>query len=229
MITRKTARSAGPGSFGAHGKGPGRPRARRAFTLVEVIVTLVILAILAAIAVPALTGYIDKARDKQYIAQARNDMVALRTLLTEAYAAGEMDGDTWMIYGDQGASDDAKIFFINFMSKYLINDYYGYFRRASALIGEPYDVNEPSRGGSDPSWESWAVAARDSDANAFTADGFVYLYYPEGIYGPEVICVTYKLGHADESTYNDMLNYLNEYGRYDPDAGYEVYRLTNGG
>lgn len=35
---------------------------RKGFTLVEVIVVLVILAILAAIMIPALTGYIDKAK-----------------------------------------------------------------------------------------------------------------------------------------------------------------------
>ena len=37
----------------------------KGFTLVELIVVLVILAILAAILVPALLGYIDKAREKQ--------------------------------------------------------------------------------------------------------------------------------------------------------------------
>ena len=36
--------------------------AKRGFTLVELIVVLVILAILAALLIPALTGYIDKAR-----------------------------------------------------------------------------------------------------------------------------------------------------------------------
>ena len=37
---------------------------KRGFTLVELIVVLVILAILAALLVPALTGYIDKAKKK---------------------------------------------------------------------------------------------------------------------------------------------------------------------
>lgn len=37
---------------------------KKGFTLVELIVVLVILAILAALLIPALTGYIDKARNK---------------------------------------------------------------------------------------------------------------------------------------------------------------------
>jgi type IV pilus assembly protein PilA len=61
---------------------------KKGFTLVEVIVVLVILAILAAIAIPALTGYIDKARDRSLIAEARNIRVALLTIATEEYAEG---------------------------------------------------------------------------------------------------------------------------------------------
>ena len=37
---------------------------KRGFTLVELIVVLVILAILAALLIPALTGYIDKAKKR---------------------------------------------------------------------------------------------------------------------------------------------------------------------
>ncbi len=57
------------------------------FTLVELIVVLVILAILAALLIPALTGYIDKAREKQVIAEARQAVMATQTLADEAYAA----------------------------------------------------------------------------------------------------------------------------------------------
>lgn len=44
---------------------------KKGFTLVELIVVLVILAILAALLVPALTGYIDKAKNKAIIAETR--------------------------------------------------------------------------------------------------------------------------------------------------------------
>lgn len=47
------------------------PRSRSGFTLVELIVVLVILGVLATFAVPALTGYIDSAKEKQAVSEAQ--------------------------------------------------------------------------------------------------------------------------------------------------------------
>ena len=58
---------------------------KKGFTLVELIVVLVILAILAAILVPALLGYIDKAREKQITTNAHAAYVATQAILDEEY------------------------------------------------------------------------------------------------------------------------------------------------
>jgi len=58
----------------------------KGFTLVELIVVLVILAILAAILVPALLGYIDEAKRKQDLLNAKNCLTAMQAQLVECYA-----------------------------------------------------------------------------------------------------------------------------------------------
>ena len=65
-----------------------KKRNDKGFTLVELIVVLVILAILAAILIPALLGYIDKAREKQVTTNAEAAYVAAQALATEAYGKG---------------------------------------------------------------------------------------------------------------------------------------------
>lgn len=62
---------------------------KRGFTLVELIVVLVILAILAALLVPALTGYIDKAKKSQVIAETRMIVQAVQTEVVELYSTDE--------------------------------------------------------------------------------------------------------------------------------------------
>ncbi|MEG1632302.1 MAG: prepilin-type N-terminal cleavage/methylation domain-containing protein, partial [Hydrogenoanaerobacterium sp.] len=62
-----------------------KKRSKSGFTLVEVIVVLVILAILAAISIPALTGYIDKAKDKQLISEARSWYAAAQATASKSY------------------------------------------------------------------------------------------------------------------------------------------------
>ena len=61
---------------------------KKGFTLVELIVVLVILAILAALLIPALTKYIDKAKEKQIVAETRQSVMAAQTIADELYGNG---------------------------------------------------------------------------------------------------------------------------------------------
>jgi prepilin-type N-terminal cleavage/methylation domain-containing protein len=58
----------------------------KGFTLVELIVVLVILAILAAILVPALLGYIDRAKQQQIVLNAKSCLTAAQAEFSSMYA-----------------------------------------------------------------------------------------------------------------------------------------------
>lgn len=73
---------------------------KKGFTLVELIVVLVILAILAALLIPALTGYIDRAKEKDIIAETRQTVMAAQTLVDEAYAKKDIGSDNITVGGD---------------------------------------------------------------------------------------------------------------------------------
>lgn len=60
------------------------------FTLVELIVVLVIL---AALLIPALTGYINKAKEKKVIAETRMAVMAVQTMNSDYYAAKNANMD----------------------------------------------------------------------------------------------------------------------------------------
>lgn len=64
---------------------------KRGFTLVELIIVLVILAILAALLIPALTGYIDKAKKDQVIAETRMLHEAVQTEMSELYGSANWE------------------------------------------------------------------------------------------------------------------------------------------
>lgn len=90
-------------------------RKNNGFTLVELIVILVILAILMVIMVPALSGWIRKAREKQYMLECRSCVMAAQSLVVEEYGrgtAGEwtaaaMEGDRRSAIKELAKVDDA--------------------------------------------------------------------------------------------------------------------------
>ena len=82
---------------------------KKGFTLVELIVVLVILAILAALLVPALTGYIDKAREQSMITEGSLVLTAAQATVSEAYGTGDLkvgaDGSTITVSNKSALAD----------------------------------------------------------------------------------------------------------------------------
>jgi len=70
----------------------------KGFTLVEIIVVLVILAILAAFTIPTMLGFVNDAKSKAHIAEAREVYVAAQSVATEKFAkngtVATLDGST---------------------------------------------------------------------------------------------------------------------------------------
>ena len=64
-------------------------KSKKGFTLVELIVVLVILAVLAAMLVPALTGYIKRARQEKDYQMAATVLTAAQSAATYQYSKGQ--------------------------------------------------------------------------------------------------------------------------------------------
>lgn len=98
------------------------------FTLVELIVVLVILAILAALLIPALTGYINKAKEKKIIAETRMAIMAVQTMNSDYYAAKNADIDWTKLtdaqkkeFKELAEIDDTTVSNVKFNAKHAVD------------------------------------------------------------------------------------------------------------
>lgn len=98
---------------------------KKGFTLVELIVVLVILAVLAAMLVPALAGYIKKAKREKDMEMAATYRAAAQAVLTEMYGR-----DEWVSW-DRGSNPSTS----RTATSYAWKTAYG--NRIMDLVGDP--------------------------------------------------------------------------------------------
>jgi type IV pilus assembly protein PilA len=213
---------------------------RKGFTLVEVIVVLVILAILAAIAIPALTGYIDKAEDKKWEMRARDGVVAMRTVLDEEWASGKLEAglkasshESYLTLGDTANyNSKIKLWIIENMCYFATGNSLTYGREAAALMGS--DQQYPSEAFKKGWPTTYLLAPADYSASFIGAPAFVYRYYPEDVTKSppsQVVYVTYGLAGVSPDLVNEGQIHGAIWGSgatatCDPDAGYQVYHVA---
>lgn len=89
------------------------------FTLTELIVVLVILAILAAIMVPALLGWIDKAKNKGDVLTMNLITKAVKSTYVEMYGENPASVAALSIISNQGQDNDTSSVFRDRLQTYL--------------------------------------------------------------------------------------------------------------
>lgn len=94
-----------------------RKESKKGFTLVELIVVLVILAVLAAMLVPALTGYIKRAREEKDYQAASQIYQATQAVVTDMYGRGAKYDSNAFVASDTA---NAKLYTITSAKSYQI-------------------------------------------------------------------------------------------------------------
>ena len=86
-----------------------RKSSKKGFTLVELIVVLVILAILAAMLVPALTGYIKRARQEKDYQMAATVLTAAQSAATWQFSQASRSATSFTISGGTSAGNGTTV------------------------------------------------------------------------------------------------------------------------
>lgn len=165
---------------------------RRGFTLVELIVVLVILAILAALLIPALTGYIDKAKKNEVIAETRMLTQAVQTELSSLYATDEFGKQNSASQFTVAAKDDKPVL----PSGQILTDLRSRYNDIVSLSEVPSLVNS--------SGTFFAVADKNCAIHC------IVYYDGKGYYG-----VFYKDDGAITAYNKDELTSYDTYTQYD--------------
>jgi hypothetical protein len=194
--------------------------------------------------VPALTGYIQKAQDKEWEARAYDAQVAFRSVISEDLGNGTLGKGipatgTYSTYLTEGepvfATTKLKYFNTALLSVFALGYSYPgsvpgsawllYSHRAAELLALPTTFTVNSSPGV---FEMVFLAPRPSTYTASDAPAFHYRYYPEGSQtGKPMVCVTFGISGlaASYDTYTDLSKDMIANGAVDPDAGYRVHYL----
>ncbi|MDR3136523.1 MAG: hypothetical protein LBU07_03790 [Coriobacteriales bacterium] len=170
------------------------------------------------------------------MAQAQNYRTAVRTVIDERYAEGELveyPGSTafnnYLVNGVGAVYINMKVWALHTLanllykgeSKVTSSGWESYYRDVYDLIGEPFVSHKDASG-------CLFLVIGPSNSTLFEADGFAVFISQQnnGVSSntPGIV-VTYKIDHlnlADGVFYGTYLDVLHE-GTYNPDAGYEVY------
>ncbi|MEA4805993.1 type II secretion system protein, partial [Acetobacterium wieringae] len=155
---------------------------RKGFTLVEIIVVLVILAILAAFTIPTMLGFVNDAKGKSYIAEAREVYVAAQSTATEFSAKNQTsDGDLSKALDSTKVKDQATApatTDADYKSKivsYQMNKYIGTDLTISANA-------TPTAGTEESAWTVVVGDPKDDTSKAKTTAKVTKLVYLKGGY-----------------------------------------------
>lgn len=120
---------------------------KKGFTLVELIVVLVILAILAAMLVPALTGYIRRAREEKEYQTASTVYSAAQAVITDKYGRDLLGSKTAIAMNDftigSGSTAVDEVFELAGVDSNAVTDYSFSFNSSNYVItGGSVTIND---------------------------------------------------------------------------------------